>query len=101
MEPRKKLFVVKVEFAFPVLAYNEDQAVDALEDVARDIYLPDCASARLVRISDKGEAEHIKGFSPTELVYGVDEDVTLGDAIELEKQRRREEEMAKKQGNLF
>lgn len=97
----KKLYLVTVSFSFPALADNEDDALDYVDDAMRDTHLPDCASAELIKIFSDGKPEHIAYWEGSALVYCKDGEVTLEEAVEHEKVRRHNEEMMKKQGNLF
>lgn len=100
MSENKKLYVVEVSFSFPVLADDEDEAVDFVEQAEKDLYLPDVATPRLIKIFADGRPEHVAGWSAEDLVYGEPE-ATLEEAVEAEKNRRHDEEMLKKQGKLF
>lgn len=100
----RKLYTVTVEFEYAALAESPDEAKRyahaAFHDVpigycafaGEAVYLPshDRTSTPIVRVPDD--------YDDDSLVYGADEDVTLAEAVEAEKQRLTREAQAKAKG---
>lgn len=106
----KKLYTVTVEFEYAVLAENEREAKWSASDALRDVIIEDYASATETVYMPMGnvkvpQVRRPDDYDDTSLVYGADEDTTLADAIEAEKQRllgeKSASDFAEKQGNLF
>ena len=107
---KKKLYIVTVEYEYPVLAEDDCDAVKYVNEALDGAYLHNCARAR--------EAIYFPGpssttpvvnrpddYSDDDLVYGADTDITLGAAIQAEVDEltgaKKAAEFEDKQGKLF
>lgn len=86
----KRLYIVRVEIEFAVLAEDEDDAISHTSEAVMDTFLESAADAELISFhkipgSEKMIPNRPKGWDDTSLVYGADEDTTLGEAIEAER----------------
>lgn len=101
----KRLYTVTVEFDYAVMAESESDAIRTADDAAGDVYLRECASATLTVQPVPTTTGHfytnLPEWDDDSLVYGCDEDITLGDAVEAEKKRLADEQLAAKQVDLF
>jgi len=96
---QKRLYVVRFEMEYPVLAEDADEATSYIDDAIDDLsYTQDNAEARLMAFSASGAPVLPKRYMLSSLVYGADEDTTLAGAIAKEKAIR---EFESKQMKLF
>lgn len=81
----RRIYTVTVSFEYAVLADSESDAESYVDDVFRDQTHTDLdMDTRLMR-DYKGRYVMPDGWDGRSLIYGTDEDLTLGDAIEAEK----------------
>ena len=93
-----RLYYVHVEFEFPVLAESEDEALDSVSDAIQDVYMRDCAQAYPAPTLPDGKISRLPDdYDKDCLVYGVDHDLPLGEAILQEEGRLRVEKMNQQQ----
>ena len=97
---QKRLYVVRVEFEFPVLAESEDGAIEFVDDAVSGLStLETKASAGLIRFGSKTNNPVLpSGYPLNGLVYGTHEDITLADAVATERSIR---DFEKKQMQLL
>lgn len=75
----KKLYTVRVEFEYAVMADDEHEACSYADDVARDFYAWD-ESSMAFEVKRRTPPD---GWKPGALVYGTSDDVTLARAWDL------------------
>ena len=73
------LYIVRVELEFAVEAADEHEALDAIDDATRDVFLADHASVTKIKKSSRVKYPH--AWDDSSLIYGTDEDTTLGEAL--------------------
>jgi hypothetical protein len=102
-ESKKRLFTVKVEFDFAVMAEDNVAACAYVDAAMRDVSIGDCTRVTpTVSILPSGRfIERRPDVDGETLVYGTDEDTTLDDAVAAEKERLKAEALAEKQTDLF
>jgi hypothetical protein len=77
----KRLYICTVEFEYAVMAESESEAAWAAIEVARDVHFPGETWAR------EWDGQRPDDWHDDCLVYGTDEDLTLGAAIAAEEAR--------------
>jgi hypothetical protein len=88
----KRLYVVQVEFEFAALAESAEEACRFTDEAVRDMsMMDDCAHAQIIRFHKfpnhpEKVAMRPDGWEDDALVYGADQDTTLAEAIEDERQ---------------
>lgn len=95
-----RLYYVRVEFEFPVMAESERDALRSVKDAVQDLYLPEYADVSLAPSFGGKVTRYPDDYDKDSLVYGVDYDLTIEDAIAQEEDRLRAEDFAKKQTAL-
>jgi hypothetical protein len=105
MTETKRLFTVKVEFDFAVMAEDGVHACAYVDAAMRDVSVGDCTrvtptvsilpSGRFIeRRPDADDGDYY-------FVYGTDTALTLNEAVAAEKERLKAEALAEKQAELF
>lgn len=78
----KKPFLVSIEIEYAAMAENETEAIEHARQVVDDSYLAcHCVASPLHRLPD--------GWDSDSLVYGSDEDRTVGELLEQSEEYQR------------
>jgi hypothetical protein len=95
----KRLYVVKFEIEYPVLAVDAYDAESYIDDAIDDLsFLSDKAKAQPIAFSPSGAPVLPSGYTLKCLVYGADRDTMLAEAVAKEKEIR---DLESKQMKLF